>query len=80
MYSRKEPDLAAQGIGSGRGKGRRKSAGKLLFVMAWLVVSLVVQQWYARTHNYSVEQPIGISGIAEYYFRHPEKLISHFES
>lgn len=46
-----------------------------------LTVAIVfVQQSYARTHQYSIEQPVGIFGMAEYYFRHPEIFVGlHFE-
>lgn len=34
-----------------------------------------IQQTYARTHQYSIEQPVGILGLAEYFFRHPEIFV-----
>lgn len=44
----------------------------------WLVIACVAlvafQQYYARTHKPPIEQPVGYLGLAEYFFRHPERL------
>jgi len=40
----------------------------------FLIGLIVFQQYYARTHQYGIEQPVGL-GIFEYWFRHPESLV-----
>jgi len=40
-----------------------------------LAALIIFQQHYARTHHYSCEQPVTPFLMAEYYFRHPEKLL-----
>ena len=71
MFTRKENNLDGQGLESGEDTG----TGTLLWVLLWALALILVQQWYARTHNYGIEQPVGLFGLAEYFFRHPEKLI-----
>ena len=46
----------------------------VILVVIAVVALVVFQQSYARAHEIGVEQPIGLYGIAEYLFRHPEKL------
>jgi hypothetical protein len=51
------------------------------FLMAFLLTSSVVafQQSYARSHQSGIEQPVGLLGFAEYFFRHPETFLGlHF--
>lgn len=39
-----------------------------------------IQQSYARSHQGSIEQPVGILGMIEWLFRHPECLVGmHFD-
>ena len=56
-----------------------ESSGFSLLVLALiaLVALVVFQQSYARSHQYGIEQPVGLIGVAEYLFRHPEKLLFH---
>ncbi len=42
--------------------------------LLWLIVVIIFQQWYARSNQYGIEQPVGL-GMFEYLFRHPETLI-----
>lgn len=81
MYSRKEPYPNARGTGTGTGTSTGIGAGtvKLLFVLAWLVACVMVQQWYARTHHPCIEQPAGLLGLTEYLFRHPEEVLCLFK-
>ncbi len=44
--------------------------GRLLL----LIVVIVFQQLYARSHQHDIEQPVGL-GMFEYLFRHPETLV-----
>lgn len=51
------------------------------FLIAVLLTSSIVaiQQSYARSHQGAIEQPVGLLGVAEYYFRHPEVFVGlHF--
>jgi len=50
-------------------------AWKGLLLVVGLVALVVFQQSYAQSHEYGVEQPVGYLGMAEYLFRHPEKLL-----
>ncbi|GEM_PF-1964254 len=44
-----------------------------------IACSIAMQQIYARTHEYGVEQPIGLRGTADWLYRHPEALFGqHF--
>jgi hypothetical protein len=49
----------------------------LEFIVVIIVFGALVafQQSYAKSHTYGIEQPIGLLGFADYYFRHPEKLL-----
>lgn len=48
-------------------------------ILLAILVTAIFQQWYARTQECGVEQPIGPIGIAEFLFRHPEHLFGlHF--
>lgn len=41
---------------------------------------IFIQQSYARSHQGAIEQPVGLPGIAEFYFRHPEMFFGlHFQ-
>lgn len=62
-------------------KSESVEALKELCWYALLICSVVfIQQTYARTHQSSIEQPIGLVGFAEYFFRHPETFFGlHFE-
>lgn len=51
----------------------RVCAAILVILGASLLI--LVQQSYAKAHDIGVEQPVGYLGIAEYFFRHPERLI-----
>lgn len=71
MYTRKENNREGRELDTGEDTG----TGTLLWVLLWALALIVVQQWYARTHHYGIEQPVGLFGLAEYFLRHPEKLI-----
>jgi hypothetical protein len=52
------------------------------FLVAILLTSsiVVVQQSYAQSHQGAIEQPVGLVGLADYYFRHPEVFVGlHFD-
>ncbi len=46
----------------------------LILVMIALGSLFAFQQNYAKSRNIGIEQPVGWFGLAEYFFRHPEKL------
>jgi hypothetical protein len=55
--------------------GESSSAVRLIAVIIAFGALVAFQQSYARSHNYGIEQPVGYFGIAEYFFRHPEKML-----
>lgn len=52
-------------------------AFSLVLALIALVALVVFQQSYARSHECGIEQPIGLFGVAEMIFRHPERLFVH---
>jgi hypothetical protein len=53
--------------------------GYIVRILLAILVTVIFQQWYARTQECGVEQPIGPIGIAEFLFRHPEHIFGlHF--
>jgi hypothetical protein len=38
---------------------------------------VLFQQSYARSHESGIEQLVGLFGVAEMLFRHPERLFIH---
>ncbi len=58
---------------------RTEKIVKRFYVVIALAVLVLFQQSYARSQECGVEQPVGLLGIAETYFRHPEHLVGlHF--
>lgn len=52
---------------------------KISFYIILIFCAVFFQQSYARTHQYGIEQPVGLLGIGEHYFRHPESFVGlHF--
>lgn len=48
---------------------------KLLVIVVGFALLVVFQRDYVKHHTPPIEQPIGFLGIAEYYFRHPQRMI-----
>lgn len=58
---------------------RTETIVKRFYVAFSLALLVLFQQCYARSQECGIEQPIGLLGIAEMYFRHPEALVGqHF--
>lgn len=51
---------------------------KAVLVLVAVTLLVLFQQSYANSHRYSCEQPVGLLGTADYFFRHPEALVKLF--
>jgi hypothetical protein len=56
-------------------RDKSESSGGLILAVIMLALLVAFQQSYARSHESGVEQPVGYFGVAEYLFRHPERLL-----
>ena len=58
-------------------KAGSEPSGKsgLILVLILLGLLIAFQQSYARSYTSGIEQPVRLFGVAEYLFRHPEKLL-----
>ena len=54
-------------------------AFSLILTLITLGALVAFQQSYARSHEYGIEQPVGLLGVAEMLFRHPEKLLGNLK-
>ncbi|HEY9676566.1 MAG TPA: hypothetical protein V6C76_01090 [Drouetiella sp.] len=57
-----------------------ESAKQTMKVAVFVLVFVFFQQSYARARESAIEQPVGLVGFAEMFFRHPEGLVGlHFD-